>query len=84
MIKILAIVLSLSLLTVLASGLMIDAVAFDENTDYVTFTATGDDPYAVFNYGGSGVHQSIDSDGEISDWDAITLSRYLVGWNVGL
>ena len=45
--KILAIVLSLSLLTVLASGLMISAAAFDENTDYVTFTATGDDPYAV-------------------------------------
>ena len=67
--KFLAIVLSLSLLTVLASGLMINAAAFDEKTDYVTFTATGDDPYSVFTFGSSGANQVIDAD-QVS-WCAI-------------
>ena len=26
----------------------------------------------------------VDGDGEVSDWDAILLSRYLAGWNVTL
>ena len=75
--KLLAVVISLSMLIALFAGLSVTVEAFDEKYDYVTFTALGDDPYAVFKFGGKGQYQEIDPD--IIGWASIryrTITEY--------
>lgn len=67
--KFTAVLLSLAIVALMIAGFSMSAFAFDEFYDYVTFTATGDDPYAAFKFGNSGKNQSIDPDTVI--WAAV-------------
>ena len=60
--RLLACLICLTVIAVMAAGLSLSAFAFDEYYDYVTFTATGDDPYAVFKFSSTGNNKKIDPD----------------------
>ncbi len=60
--KILAVIAAVTILASIFAGFTISASAFNEYYDYVTFTATGDDPYAVFKFGSKGQYKKIDPD----------------------
>ena len=59
--KLLAVVLSIAVVSVMLFAGLTAAMAEEEN-DYVKFTATGSDPYATFKFSEAGNHKEIDPD----------------------
>lgn len=74
--KLLAAAVCIAIFVGMFAGFTITASAFTDY-DYVTFTATGNDPYAVFKFGSKGQNKKIDPD--TVGWAAIryrTRSQY--------